>query len=80
MKSRLYYLGVTRTEIGSLELSIFAKDRQPLVKVTLVKMDAAASSTPIHLDGCRGSDKEGVLIITVFGCYKAEVIVTSPRE
>jgi len=38
----LYYLGVTRTVIGSLELSIFAKDRQPLVKVPLVKMDAAA--------------------------------------
>lgn len=80
VKMEVYYLGVTKSESGALDLGIFGKDKEALVKVPLVKTDAAASSTPIALDGHKEGENTGVLVITVFGSYKADVIVTKPRE
>jgi len=39
-----------------------------------------ATSIPIALDGHKESENTGVLVITVFGSYKADVRVTKPRE
>lgn len=76
----VYYLGVTKTDAGALELGLYAKGREPLVKVPLVKTDAAASPTAIALDGRKEGENTGVLVITIFGSYKADVTVTKPRE
>ena len=75
----VYYLGITKTDAGAIELGLYTKDKQPLVKAPLVKTDAAASTTPIALDGHK-EENGGVLVITVFGSYKADVMVTKPRE
>jgi hypothetical protein len=80
VKVELYFLGITKSEAGALELGVYGKDKEPLVKVPLVKTDAAASSTPIALDGHKEAENTGVLVITVFGSYKADVLVTKPRE
>jgi hypothetical protein len=80
VKVEVYYMGVSKTDAGTLELGIYGKDKEPLVKVPLVKTDAAASSTPIALDGHKEGENTGVLVITVFGSYKADVTVTKPRE
>jgi hypothetical protein len=80
VKLEVYYLGVTKAESGALDLGIFGKDKEPLVKVPLVKTDATASSTPIALDGHKEGENTGLLVITVFGSYKADVTVTKPRE
>jgi hypothetical protein len=80
VKVEIYYVGVTRTDAGALELAIYGKDKEPVVKVPLVKTDAAASSTPIALDGHKEGENTGVLVITVFGSYKADVTVTKPRD
>ena len=79
-KVELYYLGVTKTDAGALELGLYAKDKIPLVNVPLVKTDAAASTTPIEVAGHKEGENTGVLVITVFGSYKADVTVTKPRE
>jgi hypothetical protein len=79
-KVELYYLAVTKTEAGALELSLFAKDKTPLVKVPLAKTDAAATATPIALDGHKDTDTTGLLVISLFGSYKADLTVTKPRE
>ena len=79
VKVDVYYLGVTKSEAGALDLGIFGKGKDALVKVPLVKTDAAASSTPIALDGHKEGENTGVLVITVFGSYKADVIVTKPQ-
>lgn len=79
-KVEVYFLGITRTSAGALELGLYAKDKEPLVKVPLVKTDAAASATPIALDGHKEGENTGVLVVTVFGSYKADVTVTKPRE
>jgi hypothetical protein len=80
VKVEVYYMGFTKADADSLELVIYGKDKVPLVKVPLVKTDAAASSTPIALDGHKEDENTGVLVITVFGSYKADVTVTKPRE
>lgn len=80
VKVEVYYLGVAKTDAGVLELGLYSKTKEPLVKVPLVKTDAAASSKPIALDGHKEGENSGVLVITVFGSYKADVTVTKPRE
>ena len=79
-KVEVYFLGVSKTEAGALELGLYAKEREPLVKVPLVKTDASASVLPIALDGHKEGENTGVLVVTVFGSYKADVTVTKPRE
>jgi len=76
----VYHLGIAKSDAGGIELNLFAKDKEPLVRVPLVKTDAAASTTPIALDGHKEGENSGVLVITVFGSYKADVTVTKPRE
>ena len=76
----VYYLGITKTDSGAIELGLSTNDKTPLVKAPLVKTDAAASTTPIALDGHKEGENSGVLVITVFGSYKADVTVTKPRE
>ncbi len=79
-KVEVYFLGITKTEAGTVELGLYAKDKEPLVKVPLVKTDAPASATPIALNGRKEGENSGVLVVTVFGNYKADVTVTKPRE
>ena len=79
-KVEVYFLGITRTEAGTVELGLYAKDKEPLVKVPLVKTDAPGSATPISLNGHKEGENAGVLVVTVFGSYKADVPVTKPRE
>ena len=80
VKVDVYYLSVTKGDADALDLGLYGKGKEPLVKVPLVKTDAAASSTPIALDGHKEGGNTGVLVITVFGSHKADVTVTKPRE
>ena len=79
-KVEVYFVGITKTDAGALELGLYTKDKEPLVKVPLVKTDAAANGVPIALDGHKEGENTGVLVVTIFGSYKADVIVTKPRE
>lgn len=79
-KVEVYFLGISKTDAGALELVLYAKDKEPLVRVPLAKTDAAARAVPIALDGHKEGENTGVLVVTVFGSYKADVMVTKPRE
>jgi hypothetical protein len=35
---------------------------------------------PIALDGRKEGENSGVLVVTIFGSYKADITVTKPRE
>jgi hypothetical protein len=80
VKVEVYFLGITNTDAGALELGLYTKDKEPLAKVPLVKTDAPASGTPIALDGHKEGENSGVLAVTVFGSHKADLTVTKPRE
>ncbi|MEO6739089.1 MAG: hypothetical protein ABIP20_02490 [Chthoniobacteraceae bacterium] len=77
-KVEAYFLGVAKSDAGVLELSVYGKDRAPLIQVPVVKTDGAASAVPIHLDGRKAGERTGTLIITLFGAYRAEVTVIGP--
>jgi hypothetical protein len=77
---QVYFLGVTKGDDGALSLALYAKDKEPLVKVPLAKTDAAASSEPITLSGHKEDDETGMLVVSVFGSYKADIAVKKPRE
>ncbi len=79
-KVEVYFLGLTKSDAGTVEIGFYAKDKEPLLKVPLVKTDMPASATPIALDGHKEGENSGVLVITIFGNYKADVVVTKPRE
>ena len=79
-KVEVYFIGISKTDGGALELALYAKDKEPLVKVPLVKTDAAATGVPIALDGHKEGENSGVLVVTIFGSYKADITVTKPRE
>jgi len=79
-KVEVYFVGISKNDGGALELSLYAKDKEPLVKVPLVKTDAAANGVPIALDGHKEGENSGVLVVTIFGSYNADITVTKPRE
>ncbi len=79
-KVETYFLGVSKTETGALELGLYAKEKAPLVKVPLVKTDASTSAVPLALDGHKEGENTGLLVVTILGSYKADVTVTKPRE
>lgn len=79
-KVEVYFLGISKADGGEVELGLYAKDKEPLVKVPLVKTNAPPSAVPIALDGRKEGENTGVLVITVFGSYKADITVTKPRE
>ena len=79
-KVEMYFVGISKADGGALELALYGKDKEPLVKVPLVKTDAAATGVPIALDGHKEGENSGVLVVTIFGSYKADITVTKPRE
>lgn len=79
-KVEVYFLAVTKTDDGGLELGLYAKEKEALVKVPLVKTDAPGNTMPIALDGHKEGENTGVLVVTVFGSYKADITVTKPRD
>ncbi len=76
---QMYFVTVAKNDTGALELSFFAKEKEALVKVLLAKTDAVANEIPVGLTGRQEGEYTGVLVMTIFGSYKADVsaIVTA---
>jgi len=79
-KVEVYFVGISKNDGGALELGLCAKDKEPLVKVPLVKTDAAANGVSIALDGHKEGENSGVLVVTIFSSYNADITVTKPRK
>src|ERR1035441_4932136 len=71
-------LGVQRNGAGSLELLVFGKDKEPVVKVPLKTMDAK-QDVPIDLSAERESDS-GKVTLNILGKYTATVAVTQLED
>jgi hypothetical protein len=68
-------LGVQRNASGWLELLVFGKDKQPLVKVPLKTIDSK-QDMPIDLSAERESDS-GKVTLNILGKYTATFSVTA---
>jgi hypothetical protein len=71
-------LGVQRNGSGSLELLVFGKDKEPVVKVPLKTMDAK-QDVPIDLSAERESDS-GKVTLKILGKYTAIISVTALED
>jgi hypothetical protein len=71
-------LGVQKNGSGTLELLVFGKDKEPVVKVPLKTMDAK-QDVPIDLSAERESDS-GKVTLNILGKYTATVTVTQLED
>ncbi len=79
-RAQVYFVSLARNDAGTLELSFFAKEKEALVKARLAKTDADENGTPVALTGRKEGENTGVLVMTVFGSYKADVPVIKAAE
>ena len=70
-------LGVRRNDAGVLELLVFGKDKEPLLKLPLKSIDVR-QELPIDATAARTSD-EGSITVKILGKYEAKVTVTELR-
>ena len=67
-------LGVQRDSAGKLELLVFGKDKNPVLKA-LLKESEARQETPLEMDAERGNDGAKVSL-KILGKYEAKFDVT----
>lgn len=67
-------LGVQKNSAGELELLVFGKDKEPVLKVALKKIDIKQES-PLEVDAERGSESAQVRL-KILGKYEAAFKVT----
>lgn len=74
-----YLLGLRKNADGNLELLVYGKEKEPIVNVPLKKVDAA-QDLPIELDGKKGENETGVLIVNLLGKYQAQITVKEQEQ
>ena len=79
VKVDAFLLGVLQGDAQVPQLGIFGKGGEAVMKVPLIKTNAAANEIPIALAGYKEGEKTGMLVMTFFGSYKADILVTRPR-
>jgi hypothetical protein len=68
-------LGVRRTSSGAMELLIFGKDKEPLLKVAIKEIDIK-QDVPLDMDADRESESAQITL-KILGKYEAKFKVTS---
>lgn len=76
----VYYLSVSKNATGTLDLALTSAGKEPLIKVPLVKTDAASATAPLAVSAHKEGENTGVLVLSVFGNYKADVGITKASE
>ena len=71
----LYFLGATKTEAGGLELVVYAKGKEPLLRVPIKKRVAGKQEFPIEVSGVKNDDNSGTLSLRLFGEYDAQLLL-----
>ena len=71
----LYFLGATKTEARGLELVVYAKDKEPLLRVPMKKRVAGKQEFPIEVSGVKNDDNSGTLSLRLFGEYDAQLLL-----
>ncbi len=72
-------LGVKANDSGGLDLLVFGKDRMPLLKVPLKKVESAQES-PLALEAERTNGDAGQITLKILGRYQAALQVTDLEE
>ena len=71
----LYFLGATKSAAGELELVVYAKDKEPLIRVPINKRAASKQEFPIEVSGAKNDEDSGTLSLRLFGEYDARLVL-----
>ncbi len=71
----LYFLGATKTDAGGLELVVYAKDKEPVLRVPINKRAAEKQEFPIEVSGAKNDDHSGTLSLRLFGEYDVRLLL-----
>jgi hypothetical protein len=72
----LYFLGAAKNERGELELIVFGKDKESLLRVPLAKTETLpAQKLPISLTGRKDTENSGTLTLHLVDKYTADLAV-----
>jgi hypothetical protein len=81
LQVQLYLVGAAKNSEGKLDLVVFAKDKEPFIRVPLTKAGASTSQElPIELSGRKDDENTGTLSLRVLGQYIADLTVKRPAE
>jgi hypothetical protein len=73
-------LGVRKGSDGSLQLLIYGKEKEPIVKVPMKAIaGSAAQENPIEISAER-KDEGGLVTLRLVGKYQASFMVTEPEQ
>jgi hypothetical protein len=77
----LYFLGAGKNERGELELIVFGKEKESVLRVPLAKTDgASAQRLPISLTGRKDNEDSGTLTLHLVDKYTADLPVVRNAE
>lgn len=71
----VYFLGATKSGAGELELVVYAKDKEPVLRVPIKKRVAGKQEFPIEVSGVKNDDNSGTLSLRLFGEYDAQLLL-----
>lgn len=72
---QLYLLGAARNEAGALELVVFGKGKEPLLRVPLTRSKGTGQELPLALSVRKNGEHTGSISVNVLGEYGAELAV-----
>ena len=71
----LYFLGATKTDARGLELVVYGKEKEPVLRVPIKKRVAGKQEFPIEVSGVKNDDNSGTLSLRLFGEYDAQLLL-----
>lgn len=78
---QLYFVGAAKNNSGQLDLVVFAKGKEPFLRVPLVKASSTSTQElPIEISGRKDDDRTGTLSLRLLGQYTADLTVKRPAE
>ena len=78
---QLYLLGAHKTASGALELVVFGKGDEPLLRTPIEKIDdVVQQKVPIELSGRKDSEESGTLTLQLPGPYRADILLMRPAQ
>lgn len=77
---QLYLLGVTKNKKGDLELVVYGKGEEPLLRAPIEKVPHTDHPLPIELSGEKTGDDSGTLTLNLFGEYEADISLMKAEE
>jgi hypothetical protein len=76
----LSLVGVHKGSGDQLELVLYGKEREPILRVPLRKVEVKQEQEPVQLDGKEGENHTGILTLKILGKYEAQITVTKSAK